>query len=237
MVVLAQHTTGATGLLRLAVLNDFVAQALAVAHLDDTQFEAIGPGRRLIDRPAVVLGPGTGLGCAMLLRVGGQPMPLASEAGHMSFAPEDALERRLLDELAHAHGHVSFERVLSGPGLVATATTLARIAGDQLAFKEPGEVVRRAREAGCPHCNAALRLFSGALGAFAGNLALAALARGGVFLVGSLLGRLGDRFDRSFFRQRFEAKGRLAELLREVATVRVLPEQTGLLGASWFAFE
>lgn len=224
------------GLERLAVLNDFVAQALAVAHLSDEEVAPIGGGTRLAERPAVVLGPGTGLGCAILTWRGARPVPLASEAGHASFAPEDEREAALLAELRRAHGHVSFERIVSGPGLVATARALARLAGDTLAPAGPGEVVRRAREQDCPHCREALRVFSAALGNFAGNLALAVLARGGVYLVGALLGRLGSTFDSDLFRERFETKGRLAEILRAIPTLRVLREDTGLLGASWFSF-
>lgn len=224
------------GLERLAVLNDFVAQALGVAHLDPAELEPIGPGSAAPERPAVVLGPGTGLGCAVLTRTGRHPRPLASEAGHMSFAPEDEVQQALLAELAGHYPHVSWERVVSGPGLVTTARALAAIAGERLELERPHEVVGRAREGSCRHCRRAVDLFSAALGAFAGNLALAVLARGGVFLVGSLLTRLGEAFDTELFRTRFEAKGRLSELLAEIPTYRVSHEETGLLGVSWFAF-
>lgn len=221
---------------RLAVLNDFVAQALAVAHLTEAELAPIGGGSRLPQRPAVVLGPGTGLGCAILTWNGPRPQPMASEAGHMSFAPEDESELAVLAELRRTHGHVSYERLLSGPGLVATAQALARLSGTTLALAGPAEVVQRAQAQGCRHCCEALRIFSGALGGFAGNLALTVLARGGVYLVGALLDRLGAAFDAARFRSRFEAKGRLAEILREIPTLRVLREETGLLGASYFSF-
>ncbi|GBD43160.1 Glucokinase [bacterium HR40] len=224
------------GIGRLAVINDFVAHALAIPHLAAADLEPIGAGKRIATGPAVVLGPGTGLGCAFLLQLDGQPHPVASEAGHMSFAPADEEECRLLSALAREHGHVSFERVLSGPGLVQSARALAALAGQRLELQHPAQVIERARLGRCLYCETALRMFSAALGGFAGDLALAVLARGGVFLVGALLEHLGDLFDRDRFRARFLAKGRLGPLLQEMATVRVRRSDTGLLGASHFAF-
>jgi len=224
----------ALGLSRLLLLNDLQAQALAVAALQREDLPKIGGGPPLRERPAVVIGPGTGLGTAALVPCEDAVHAVATEAGHMALAAETAEERRLLALLAERFGHVSRERVLSGPGLVHLAHAQWRLAGRDpgQAPGRPAEVVERARRHGCPLCQQALRHFSALLGAYAGDLALAYGALGGVFLVGALLGRLGDGFDCALFRRRFEAKGRLGPYLARIPVYRVEAPDLGLRGAA-----
>ncbi len=117
------------GVARLAVINDFVAQALAVPHLQPHEREQIGGGEPLPDRPVGVIGAGTGLGVAGLIQVGDTNIVLATEGGHASLAPGTARERALLERMAARYGHVSKERAISGPGLLAIAQALAEVDG------------------------------------------------------------------------------------------------------------
>lgn len=230
-----RELAAALGLVRLAVINDFVAHALALSHLSPDELERWGGGARRADRPRVVLGPGTGLGTAALVPCGGFELPVATEAGHISLAPETSRERALLEELARAFGHVPRERVLSGPGLVTLATTLAALEGVALEVDEPAQVLERARK-GDAFCREAVTVFTALLGAFAGDLALAHGARGGVYVLGGLLAAFGDLLDPALFRRRFEAKGRLREWLAPIPVFRILRSDTGLLGASAYDF-
>ena len=225
-------TQEALGLRRLEVINDFVAQALAVPALSAEERMKIGPGEPAAEAPIAVIGPGTGLGVAALVRIDGRWRPVASEGGHVSMAPHDAVEAEILLRLRERFGHVSNERVLSGPGLINLATTLAEIAGDSLALDRPEDVSRRAAAGECKHCAEALARFSSLLGAAAGDLALTFLARGGVYIGGGLCKRLGPLFDGERFRAAFVAKGRFDRYLAAIPTYMVIRQDPGLLGAA-----
>lgn len=229
---------GALGLAvdRLAVINDFAAQAAAIPHLGVDDSIAIGGGTARPGWPIAVIGPGTGLGAAGLVPTGNGPVVVASEGGHVSFAPHDELELEILRRLIARFGHVSNERVISGPGLVTLAMTMAEISG-RLPVKARPEDVTAAAAGGASPAAAevagdALRVFSGLLGAAAGDLALAFGAKGGVYLCGGLCGKLGRFFDHVRFRERFEAKGRLGPFLADVPCRQVSNPQTGLIGAA-----
>jgi glucokinase len=227
-----EATRQALGLERLTVINDFSAQALAIPALTAAERRQIGAGEPVDGAAIGVIGPGTGLGVGGLMRVGGDWHPIASEGGHVSLAPQDEVDAALWAQLRRRFGHVSNERVLSGPGLVNLAQALASIDGRQLEIGAPAEVTRRARVGECPYCRAALDRFSGLLGAAAGDLALLLCARGGVYIGGGLVKRLGDLFNAELFRARFLAKGRLEEFLSPVPTYLVTRRDPGLLGAA-----
>ncbi len=231
----ASALAAALGARRLAVVNDFTAHALALPALGAEDLEPLGGGVPDPRRPRLVLGPGTGLGTAVLVPCGTFARPFPTEAGHMSLAPETARERAILAHLAAHRDHVSRERLVSGPGLVTLVETLAALEGVAVPAADPPAVVAAAR-AGDPLCREAVDLFTGLLGAYAGDLALAHGARGGVHLVGGLLAALGELFDPALFRRRFEGKGRLASWLAGVPVHRVRRTDTGLLGASRYDF-
>jgi glucokinase len=221
----------ALGLERLAVINDFTAQALAVPRL--------GPADRIQiagDEPQpgaiAVIGPGTGLGVAGLLPILGTWYPIPSEGGHVSLATHDQREAALLAHLQARFGHVSNERVLSGPGLINLATLLAKLDGEVLAVDDPHEVSRRAASGECRFCQEALQRFSSFLGAAAGDLALMFCALGGVYISGGLAKRLGALFDLERFRSSFVAKGRFVDYLAPIPTYLVTRHDPGLLGAA-----
>ncbi len=221
------------GLKRLVLINDFVAQALAVPVLAESERRKLGGGEPVAARPIAVIGAGTGLGVAALLPTpGGAWQPLASEGGHASFPPHDEVDLEILRRLWGHFGHVSYERVLAGPGLVNLAVALAEIAGESLPPLEPKDVADRARRKECRHCVEALRRYAWLLGAAAGDLALTFLARGGVFVVGGVCAKLGDLFDAGQFRAGFVAKGRFETYLEPIPTWLVTRSDTGLIGTA-----
>lgn len=225
------------GVRDLHVINDFVAQALAMPHLDLSEIEPIGGGKPEPGRAIGVLGPGTGLGVSGLVpgRAGWTALP--TEGGHVSFAPGSARERELLAALTERFVHVSNERLLSGQGLLNIAQGLAQIDRSICEADTPEAVTEAARTGTCRSCVEAVALFSELLGSAAGDLALTLGARGGVFVAGGICLRLGPLFDRGAFRQRFEAKGRMKTYLNPIPTWLVLRADTGLIGAAHYRVE
>lgn len=226
------------GLRDLAVINDFVAQATAIPALGGEDLRALKPGEAKAGRPRLVIGPGTGLGVAFLLpdgpASGGQGWRVApSEAGHASFAPQDALQAELLRRLREIHGgHVSAERLVSGPGLLQTARSLAEIRGAAIRYETPRDVSDRAAAGDCPTSAEAVRLFCFLLGSVAGNYALTLLTEGGVHVTGGLCRNLGPLLDREELIRGFTAKGRFSGYLETIPIGQVLRPHTGLLGAA-----
>jgi glucokinase len=223
-------TQKALGLERLVMINDFAAQALAIPVLSPRERRQLGGGQAVEGAAIGVIGPGTGLGVGGLIRVGDRWQPLQSEGGHVSMASHDEVEAAVWALLRDRFGHVSNERVLSGPGLVNLATALAELDGQRLEIEDPRDVTRRARK--CRYCREALARFSALLGAAAGDLALTLCARGGVYIGGGLVKRLGDLFDVERFRAAFVAKGRFEDYLADIPTYLVTRRDPGLLGAA-----
>ena len=220
------------GLERIAAINDFTAQALAVPRLAPEDRILIKPGQPRQGCAIAVIGPGTGLGVAGLLPVQGTWYPIPSEGGHVSFAPHDDRDAAVLARLRARFGHVSNERVLSGPGLINLATTLAELDGEELALDDPREVSRRAQTGESRHCREALERFSSLLGAAAGDLGLLYCALGGVYIGGGLCKRLGSLLDVERLRKSFVAKGRLSYYLELIPIYLVTRRDPGLLGAA-----
>ena len=222
------------GVARLAVINDFVAQALAMPQLAGSELEAIGSGIALPGRAVGVLGAGTGLGVSALVpgKLGWTALP--TEGGHVSFAPGNEREDKVLAVLRARLGHVSNERLLSGQGLLNLAQSLAAIDGRTTLAGTAEEVTEAARSGSCPACVEAVSMFSTLLGAAAGDLALTIGARGGVYVAGGVCLRLGELFDRAAFRRRFLDKGRMRAFLEPIPTWLVLRGDTGLIGAAHY---
>jgi glucokinase len=222
----------ALGLERIAVINDFTAQALAVPRLGPEERIQVVDGEPQPGSAIAVIGPGTGLGVAGLLPVLGTWYPIPSEGGHVSLAAHDAREASLLALLQARFGHVSNERILSGPGLINLATALAELDGETIALDDPREVSGRAATGQCAYCREALERFSSFLGAAAGDLALLFCALGGVYISGGLCKRLGPQVDFARFRASFIAKGRFADYLARIPVYLVTRRDPGLLGAA-----
>jgi glucokinase len=220
------------GLSKLRVVNDFLANAAAVPSLKDTERNKIGPGEADTSAPVGVLGPGTGLGVSVLIPTRDGPLPIPGEGGHVTMAPASKRESAVLDVMRARFDHVSAERLLSGPGLVNLYNTLCEISGvrsasltaPQITDPDIAEADACAREA--------TDMFCAMLGTVAGNLALTLGARGGVYIAGGIVPKLGDRFAQSRFRERFEAKGRFQSYLERIPTFVVTRPFAALVGAS-----
>jgi glucokinase len=220
------------GLERLEIINDFTAVALALPLLGPNERQQVGGGAVEPDQPIGAIGPGTGLGVSGLVRAERRWVALKSEGGHASFAPMTERESCIADLLRRRHGHVSWERVLSGPGLVSLHRAIATLAGEPVEELPPEEVTARGLAGSCPLCREALETFCAALGTAAGNLALTLGARGGVYIAGGIVPRLGSFFATSDFRPRFESKGRLSEYVQAIPTFVITAANPGLIGAA-----
>jgi len=231
----------------VTLVNDFQAAAYGVTLLGPEHLFPLGGGKRNPTGPVAVLGPGTGLGEAFLIWCHATQSyeVVPSEGGHADFAPRTPLEAGLLAYLAARYGRVSYERMLSGPGLrdlfsylmtepayasLATSETQAALDDDNAS----AVIVRQANSGRDPLCTLTVSLFASALGALAGNLALTVLATGGVFVAGGIAPRITDLLA-SPFRQAFDAKGRLEGFLSKVPAFVVTHAEVGLLGAAALA--
>lgn len=219
------------GFARLKAINDFEAVAWALPRLQAHDLKQIGEGEAIPDAPRGAIGPGTGLGVSGLVPVGDRWVSIASEAGHCSFAPQNEIEMEVWRILRRRFGHVSDERLASGPGLVNLREAIAELRGAPSRTLAPEDIAHRGRD-GDPICLDAIRCFTAVLGSAAGDLALTLGARGGIYIGGGVVLRLGDAFDGALFRERFVAKGRLRGYLEAIPTFLILHEHAALLGAA-----
>ena len=223
----------ALGVGRLVVINDFTALALSVPALGADDLRALGGGSAALDGAIAVIGPGTGLGVSGLVPDGrGDWVPLAGEGGHVTLAAADDVDAALLARLRARFGHVSAERVVSGPGLAAVYAVLCERDGATVHLADAPAIAAAAGDGSDARAVEAVHRFTGFLGNVAGNLALTLGARGGVYLGGGVVPRLGRAFDAAWFRRRFEDKGRFAGYLREIPTWLITAATPALLGAS-----
>ena len=221
------------GIENFTVVNDFGAVAHAVAKVGDKHFRHLcGPDRPLPREGVIsIVGPGTGLGVAILRRAGETYDVIETEAGHVDFAPLDALEDRILVELRRSFRRVSVERIASGRGLWNVYEALGAIEGRPLALKDE-EALWAAALAGTDSlANASLDRLCLTLGAAAGDFALAQGAAA-VVIAGGVGLRLADYFPRSGFRDRFIAKGRFERRMDEMPVKLITYDQPGLFGAA-----
>lgn len=223
------------GLERVLLVNDFTALAHSVPYLEDSDLAPIGGGRAVPDSPAALIGPGTGLGVAGLVACDTGPLALTCEGGHVTMAPADLLEGRVLDSLRMEFGHVSAERVLSGEGLCNLYRTLAKLEGRTAPRRTAAEITERALTGGGAASAAALEMFCSMLGTVAGNLALTLGARRGVFLAGGIVPRFVERLEASSFRSRFEEKGRFKNYLAAIPTYVITRPNPSFLGLAGLA--
>jgi glucokinase len=224
---------GAIASAQYRIVNDFAANAQAVADLRADDVEMIGEAERRWDAPGVsaILGPGTGLGMGALSRQGRETIVLPSEGGHVGFAPSSPLEQELLTVLSRRFGRVSWERLLCGPGLVNLYEALGEIEGrpveaataEQITASQDGPARR------------AVTLFCELLGSYAGDAVLMLGAWNGAFLTGGVLDAMRPVLRSGGFRRRFEDKGRFGQHLRATPVMMVDRPNLGLAGAAAFA--
>ena len=221
------------------LLNDFEAQALALPSLRDDWTKPIGP-RPAPDAPAglqIVLGPGTGLGVAGLVAMEGRFLPLASEAGHMNFGPFGDDEQVWWPRLELPLGRASAETVISGPGLVRVHRARLAAAGRPVPRLDGVAIVDRALQDKSSEEARSVRAFWRLVARFAGDMAIAFLARGGVTLSGGVLPRALDLLDQDEFRSCFEAKAPMDALARSIPTRLVVAPDGVLAGMAAVAAE
>lgn len=224
------------GVERLLVLNDFEALAHALPGLTGEEVRAVGGGRAAGGASLAVIGAGTGLGVSGLVADGhGGWSAVVGEGGHVTLAAGTPREASVLAVLRERFGHVSAERALSGPGLVNLYSALCTLDADTADALEPADVMARGMVRGAdhdPHCLEALSTFAALLGNVAGNLALTLGARGGVYIGGGVVPRLGCFFDGLPFRARFEDKGRFRSYLEAIPTWVIVADAPALIGAA-----
>jgi glucokinase len=227
------------GLERLRVLNDFTALALALPGLAPQQRVQVGGGQAMPGTAIGLLGPGTGLGVSGLLPDGrGGWLPLQGEGGHVSLAPASAREQLVLDYLAQRYGHASAERAISGMGLVDIHRALCLADGEPPpAGWEAAHVSQAALSGQDGRCQEALAMMCALLGSVAGNLALTLGAKGGIYIGGGIVPRLGEWFAHSPFRQRFEAKGRFQPYLASIPVWVINASQSPALDGAAVALD
>jgi len=232
-----EETRRALGLEQLVVLNDFTALAMALPRLAPGDLRQVGGGEAVPDTPLALLGPGTGLGVSGLIPDDGRWVPLQGEGGHVSFSPVGEQEIEILRILSRRYEHVSAERLLSGPGLVNLYQAHAVLEGVEALPCLPEEITSRGMAQTCVLCSAALESFCAILGTIAGNLTLTLGARGGLYIGGGIVPRLGDYLESSSFRRRFEQKGRFSAYLAAIPSFVIEAEYPALTGAAAFLLE
>ncbi|WP_266180333.1 glucokinase [Dyella humicola] len=222
------------------LVNDFAAQAMAVPLLLADQLSSVGPqplpplGTRE-PQTYVVMGPGTGLGVAGLLRRESHWIVLETEGGHAGFAAHTAEDVEILHRLNDRFGRVSNERMICGNGLVNLYLALADIAGEPAEEYTPEDITSRAEAGTDPLCVRTVETLAGIFGSVAGDLVLSLGGWDGVYLTGGVLPILLPWIKRGNFRERFEAKGRFRETMEQVPTVAMVHPEPGLLGAAALA--
>jgi glucokinase len=200
------------GVRRLVVLNDFEALARALPELAPAELTTVHEGVADPVGTKALLGPGTGLGAAALVRAGERWLPMAGEGGHATLSTVTPRESAVAAALQQRFGHASAERAVSGPGLVWIHDALCDI--DRLPRRAGLSPTQVAEDSGDRHCREALQLFFAFLGGTAGNLALTVGARGGIYIGGGIVPRLAGRLAESPFHERLIGKGRFRAWLQ-----------------------
>lgn len=223
------------GFQTLRLLNDFTALALALPDLPADELTQVGGTQAQPGAAIGLVGAGTGLGVSGLLPDGrGGWVPLEGEGGHVTLPASTPRERVVMEGLVRRYGHASAERVTSGQGLLDTFGLLCEADGVTMGpVASAAEVTDAALHAGQPQALEALNIFCALLGSVAGNLALTLGARGGVYIGGGIVPRLGDWFQASPFRERFETKGRFEAYLKAIPVWVITSRQSpALMGAA-----
>ncbi|HSC93952.1 MAG TPA: glucokinase [Burkholderiales bacterium] len=223
------------------LVNDFAAAGMGITRLTASELDTLQAGSPVARAARLVIGAGTGLGVGVLTWQEEGYAVHASEAGHADFAPVDELQDKLLAHLRRTYGRVSYERVISGPGLMRIFSFLqetgAGVPSKQLrdADKTRKDTAELIAEFGLakldPLAVRALDLFVAAYGAFAGNLALTMLAHGGVYIAGGIAPKIAPKLREGAFMRAFTSKGRFSDLLSAIPVHVVMNPLVGLYGA------
>ncbi len=216
----------------LLVVNDFKALAMALPFLNEQQKFQVGSGQAQEHAVIGLLGAGTGLGVSGLIPTEGGWVALDSEGGHTSFSPTNAREIAILQFALQTLPHVSSERLLSGAGLQLIYRALADMHQVPTEEFDPPEIMRRGLDNSCAICSEVLIVFCEVLGTMASNLAITLGTKGGIYIGGGIVPRLGSYFSTSPFRARFEQKGRFGNYLQQIPTFVITEPYPAFIGIS-----
>lgn len=219
-------------LTHLRMLNDFTALALALPKLDPDDLMQVGTGKPEAKKPIGLIGPGTGLGVSGLIPSAQGYSAIEGEGGHSTMPAFNAREAELIALARKKFAHVSAERLLSGSGLMMLYQVIAESGEIPDEKLQPDEISQRGIAGSCPVCREALDTFCAMLGTVAADVALTLGARGGVYIGGGIVPKLGDYFAASSFRARFEEKGRFSSYLAKIPTWVIQAPWPGLIGAA-----
>jgi glucokinase len=240
----ARELAGDLGLGTAGLINDLEANAWGIGALGPDDFAVLNEGAPGAHGNQAVIAAGTGLGEAGLYWDGAMHRPFACEGGHANFAPSGPVEIDLLRYLAERFDHVSWERVVSGPGVFNVYAFLrdtdrgreSAAVAEHLKTDDPSAVVSRSALLGKdPLASAALELFARLYGSEAGNLALKMMATGGVFVGGGVAPKILPKLREGGFMDAFKAKGPMRRLVESIPVRVVLNDKAALIGAARFA--
>ena len=231
-----------TGIRTVFLINDLEANCYGLAALTTADLNVIYPGKKKANGNAAVISPGTGLGEGGLFWDGQAYRPFATEGGHTHFAPRNELDWKLFQYLLKKYGHVSWERVISGPGICEIFNFLRDV--EKWAVPEHlvsimdtpdfAAAISAAAIEGCPICEETLRLFSRYLAEEAANLAMKLKTTGGLFIGGGIIPKIWNESHYRIFNEYFFAVGRLHPLVESVPVTLILNPKTALLGAAYY---
>lgn len=238
----ARETAKQLKLNSVGLLNDLEAYAYGIDALESKDFITLSEGSDDAEGNRAVISARTGLGVAGLYWDGYRHHPFACEGGHADFAPRDALQTELLGYLQKKYGRISYERVLSGPGI----RNIYEFLRDMRKADEPGWLTEQMREAHdvpalisklalearAPICEQALGIFVSVFGAETGNCALRYMTTGGIFIGGIIAGKIVSRMQAPEFMQAFLDKGRMETLLKDMPVKVIVNDDCGLIGAA-----
>jgi glucokinase len=232
-LISGSELTNRFGFEKLIILNDAAAIAYATRVISAAEFKTIKSGRPLFEAPAAVITAGTGIGVATIVPFGDHWHPLASEAGHVSLAAQNAKEAAIFERIKKGSIAISAEVLLSGEGIRRLYFALAALDGVIVDEVTSEEITQRALNDEDKICVEALEIYCNLLGTFAGDIALTVGARGGIYLAGNVLRQVEPLLYKSTqFRESFENKGAMQPFLSDIPVNVITLEEPGLVGAS-----
>lgn len=234
-VVRPKAMTAELGFHEVVVINDFAAQALAVASLEETNRHQIGSGRIEPHDSRVVVGPGTGLGVAGLVYAQRKWIPVPGEGGHIDMGPRSERDFEIFPHLQRIEGRISAEQLLCGRGIVNIYRAVCAANGTEAVHSTPADITTAGLSESDEESSETLSLFSTYLGRCAGDLALIFMAQGGVYLAGGISQKIIKALEKPAFRAAFEDKAPHTALLREMPTFVMTHPLAALSGLAAYA--
>jgi len=220
------------GFERLGWINDFVANAHALPHLGDSDRAVLHPGNPTQPHRLAVVGPGTGLGGAVLDRSGERPLSYPCEPGHMGLSPGSAIELEVFSALLKRYPDIYAELLVSGPGLARLHGVLCELEGGPATAMAPEDISRQGQSKSDPACARTLQVFCELLGSVCGDFLLANGAYGGLYLAGGIVPGLIEFLPTTGFQERLVSKGAMRGFLEAVPVQVITARHPGLIGAA-----